>query len=798
MTGATEATLAELLREAQNTNVNLARLNSLLSSSGSGGGGGGGSPLAGIVRAGPIASLALGALSAATNIVAGTFRIIGNILGKVVGGFTDTVKNLYEFSVSAAMGTAKLSDFYAAFKDLPFFIGTVASIFSQIIKYSEDLLVVYQNLTKVGASFGGELFVMRNAAARAQLSMADFASVVTKNSELFASMGGNVQTGINQFVNIQNRLMGPNSPYARQLLALGYTSADAAEMIASYMRGQGTMNKAELANVDKVSKSVVTYVQELDTLSKLTGKQREKMEEELKAVELEETYQRFLSQLDPKEAERIKVAVANMLQTGGKDAAEQLKLAVRGINTPITKGQMDLAASTQGLNLAVNDIIVQAIKQGKSQEEIGKIVREQSMRIGKQQYEFAEQLGESTVAALLASGNNVVTAGNNFSAFYRKLLADNKLPEAERKIIEQRLKQAEGDAAALSAAQNNLRNFGNSLLMAVSRFIAPLSGGLVKFGESITATISRLVASDGFKSTIESVTNWFNNAISEFEDVKSVKDFFTVLIDRAIDAYKNVVKALTPVWESTIKPALIEGWKSFLEFAKPLFSSFVEFLKPLFKEAFQALVDVVNDWIVEKTGFGELSKDRKQREMVQQGENYNRWLRHMQEQGNFFQRRLLEKGDPKEIYNMYKAQIEGGKWKPGTLGSQDPEYAKRVGGGRGSGAGMPLATPDTTPEPATPAPKRHSGTFGMTGFGTERSNQLVEVQPSEAVLTKEQMDQFGRSLAMGVEINNNLTSEMKTLNKQTADMLKFIKETAEYTRRNLDAIKGLDGNLFAA
>jgi hypothetical protein len=43
---------------------------------------------------------------------------------------------------------------------------------------------------------------------------------------------------------------------------------------------------------------------------------------------------------------------------------------------------------------------------------------------------------------------------------------------------------------------------------------------------------------------------------------------------------------------------------------------------------------------------------------------------------------------------------------------------------------------------------------------------------------------------------NNLQSELSTLNKQTADMIRYLKETAEYSKRNVDATKSLSGNLF--
>lgn len=43
---------------------------------------------------------------------------------------------------------------------------------------------------------------------------------------------------------------------------------------------------------------------------------------------------------------------------------------------------------------------------------------------------------------------------------------------------------------------------------------------------------------------------------------------------------------------------------------------------------------------------------------------------------------------------------------------------------------------------------------------------------------------------------NNLQSELLTLNKQTADVIRYLKETAEYSKRNVDATKSLSGNLF--
>ena len=42
-----------------------------------------------------------------------------------------------------------------------------------------------------------------------------------------------------------------------------------------------------------------------------------------------------------------------------------------------------------------------------------------------------------------------------------------------------------------------------------------------------------------------------------------------------------------------------------------------------------------------------------------------------------------------------------------------------------------------------------------------------------------------------------LQTELQMLNKQTAEMLRYIKETTDYTRRNVDATRALGGNLFS-
>jgi hypothetical protein len=54
----------------------------------------------------------------------------------------------------------------------------------------------------------------------------------------------------------------------------------------------------------------------------------------------------------------------------------------------------------------------------------------------------------------------------------------------------------------------------------------------------------------------------------------------------------------------------------------------------------------------------------------------------------------------------------------------------------------------------------------------------------------------GPELISPIKYFNNLQSELETLNKQTMEMIRYMKETAEYTRRTHDATKSLSGDLF--
>lgn len=788
MGGATEATLAELLAVAQAMNVNMVKLNAMINQirqgGGLGSGGGGGSTgsaassaasgLGKLVSSLNPVTLAMNALEAGATLVGKVFSTMFEIVGKVGSGLMSAATGLINFSVQATTGSARLSDLFNSFKGLPFFIGEAAGLFAKIVSVLEEQLTTYRNLTKIGASFSGNLTLMRDTAAKAQLTLGEFASVVSGNSEIFATLGGNVQKGLDRFVKLQGDLMGPGSAYSKQLLALGYTSAEAAEALASYMRSQGTMNKSQLANDKLITDGVVAYAKELDTISKLTGKSREKIEAELKSVELEETYQQFLAGIaDPKQAAAIKSAVANMLNAGGREAAEQLKLAVQGIETAITPGQTALAAATEGLSIEVSRNIAAAINQGKSVEEIGRITREEAMRVGRQQQRLFGELGTQGVAALRAAGSTVVTAGAEFQKYARTV---GNLSEADRIAAEQRADQERGNAAALAQAEQNIRNFGNQLILAVDKFIGPGGERLVKFGESITGAISKLVGSKGFQETVDGLSKWFGTTLDKLTNAKTPEEFFSSLITQGKAAFTGIMNTVKPLWNETIAPALINGWNGFIAYMQkeglPQMQKFYEEkVAPMLSTVFTDIMDFIiynlrKNSAIARFLFKETDREREefersQFESGQMQRNVDRILREYNKKYTTEQQRESTAG--REDFEYYKIELE-------RLKEAQRKFA---------------------PQPATPVDRpnrggRPYGTLGVLGQTSEPQSGTVGIEQGERVLNP-----------METATYNNLEQSIQRLNSLTAQMLATMREQAEYARRNLDATKALSNNLFA-
>jgi hypothetical protein len=778
MNGATEQTLAELLATAQAMNVNLVKLNGLvgkMNTSGGGGSSGGGSSsssgpsnpasMAGSAlsslgeAAGSVGGLIGKVLGGAISLVAGAFGVLGSVISSTISTVIDLGKSLIAFTKMAMDGTARLSDFYNAFSSLPLGFGTLFSIVSQVVSISEKLLDTYRELTKSGAAFSGNLFEMQREAARAHLSLVDFAQVVSKNSEIFATMGGNVQSGISRFTDSMNKLMDVNGPYAKKLLAMGMTAQDAGNALASYMKNQGTMNKQELANADLVSQGVVDYALQLDTLSKITGKRREQIQQEYDEVADEQSFQAYLASLPAAQADAVRAAVTEATQAGGKELGNQMKLSAQGITVARTDAQKALAAATGGESLRATENIANAIKQGKDQKEIATISRNNLLGVYNEQKKFYDQMGKETRAVLSANGNAIVRAGDPIDRWGQKV---SKLSEAELKAADQQRAQAQGNAKELAIAEQRVKEFGNQMTILWSKILEPIMPYATQFANWIIKMANEHMPdlAKGAKwvaDTLVDMFTWVKNYYNELVGVYKSSGGWTEVFKKI---WNDATKALGELWDKVwpvVKPKLEQAFKDLSDY-----------LKPLWDKLMNDISIRIKDWIGDNTIFGEASKDRKERESNLTSDDYKLW-----EKSNQSQKRILGlfgyyEASQKELYNQYKAQIELGDWTPGS----SPTPTKEV----------------------SPQQRRASG--GLVNPGSylvgEQGPEIANVGMSGDVISNDNLTALLKN-----SNNNNVVAALERLNNTQLQLLSAMHLNNNITDKQVRATVALGNDLFA-
>ena len=759
MNGATEATLADLLATAQAMNVNLIKLQQLAKTSAGGSGSGmppgkAGAAISAAGAAASVAGAAFTAVQVAASAVGSVLGVMGGIVSGLVKTFTNTASALYSFSASTALGTSTLSGFYAAFQNIPI-IGRAFGVMSDVLAYQEQLLEFFQEMSVQGAGFSGSLSNMRAAASRSFMSMQDFSAVVRENTEIFSNLGGTAMSGINRFVDIQNKMLGPKSDYGNIMAGLGLTAKGTGDMIAYYMKLHSSSSSLSLQTNEQIIKGTIAYAKELDTLSQLTGLNNKDLQKKVEKIQSEEAFENYKRDKSAAQIEYMDTVIKNTVATMGEDAAMQVRSAFMGANIVQTEGQQALAIMTQN---GVTEFAAQVVRmrdQGVKAEVAGDFTRKKGVDLFNKYSQSVDRLG-LTAAAI--TGDILLTSGRTLQQYGKSQSDLSKLDSNQRAILDRQNKARQSEAQALERALQGMKDFGNGLLMTVWGIIAPMAPMLQQFARWISALVvgaaqlaASLTGSDGFKGAVKDVTDWFTKTASDIKNAYNKGGF----VGAFGELFKKSVEGVSKIW-TQLEPIVVPV-------VKQAFEGIMKFLQPWFERALSAVFDSISDYLNEKLGIGESKTARLARQKEQGTEAYAAWIDFMKSSAApMFARGMLERSNQRELFGEYQAQLKAGEWR-----APRPQTADQI-------------------------PKKHTGTLGTTGSWWEKSNVVAEIQAGESVVTQAQMSQI-----VGAASQNGLAESIQQLNSLVALQVKYAKETAEYARRNVDATNNLDGNQFA-
>jgi hypothetical protein len=446
------------------------------------------------------ANTGLKGLGTGANSGAAVLGKIGQAGVGVVDGFLKFGSSLTPLIGKLVEGTAGLSDMMSPLAKLPGVLGLFGAALTKAAEYQEANLKVYQQITQVGANFGGSLTDLRQAALNSYMSLTDFGNFVKSNGEALARMGGSVDGGTRAFVRLSKDLI--SSDIGTNLMALGYSTEQINSTMATYIASTGGRTKQEMQNTQALATATASYMTELDALSQLTGASKDKLAEEAKKAAQNEAFQRKLSTMDEAERAKTKAAYDKAAASGIAGATDLVMSAALGL-PPVTKAAQTLSGVAPGVASGFTNMTKTAMDQNKTMKDVNA------------EYGRTLLAGKAASQQFGQTGDAIATMGGEYSQVMNGLIgSENKLraqgiadeesfskrQEEIRANIETQGKSQAADMAKANKAISEIGQVINNMLAPAITFLTKIAAGLT---EKIAAGIKGFdELSTGLKLTI--------------------------------------------------------------------------------------------------------------------------------------------------------------------------------------------------------------------------------------------------------------------------------------------------------
>ena len=310
-------------------------------------------------------------------------------LGLAISGLSAAASSAMNLSKELLVGGTNFADFA---QHLPL----VGSYLAPLVGVLDDNINSFREMTQTGVDFGGSIFNLRRAAAESGLSMENFARVVGENSTTLALMGGSAGDGARRFRNISGELQRNFGP---QLSRLGFTMEETADATASYLEIQTRLGRSQRMSDSQLAAGSAAYALQLDRLSKITGKRRDQIAEELEQQLADDRIRALVSTLGEDQARALQNVTNSIENADLREAITEL-VATGGV--PL---ENELAQSIARMTPEIAQASA-ALKEGNiTEEEYFEVLRRNSGAMR----EFLEANGQ-TAATIAATGNNAYAA----------------------------------------------------------------------------------------------------------------------------------------------------------------------------------------------------------------------------------------------------------------------------------------------------------------------------------------------------------------------------------------------------
>jgi hypothetical protein len=224
------------------------------------------------------------------------------------------------------------------------------------LNYIEKNLEAMRGFGSFGVNFGNEVDNMIASAANSRIGLDGFAKIVGQSGGDLLMFGATANQGMNQFVTSQTEFFAKFKQEEQTLKRLGFTVDEITDTFLIYDKVSNYARVRDNRTTEQRNRAAVEFSLELDKMSKLTGKSREALANQMAEVSRAGDVQARTNQLTSdagKESLRNQITLAQQISPAVGKLTQDLLTA--GIPKGESKRLMGLAGEYSSAVLALRD-----------------------------------------------------------------------------------------------------------------------------------------------------------------------------------------------------------------------------------------------------------------------------------------------------------------------------------------------------------------------------------------------------------------------------------------------------------
>ncbi len=263
---------------------------------------------------------------------------------KIQEDINSTTKNLassfFALGNAATTGTDRIQFFTESVRNFPFAGAAIADL-GQSLDFNIDN---FRSLASVGADFNQSLIQLRLASREAFLPLTEFTDLVASNSTVLAGLFGSVNQSTAQLASLTRAVRSDLIP---EFAGLGITTENLNDFLGTFFELQRIQNRTSFLDQEATTQAIRTYGIEIDKITRLTGVQREVINDSIKAQRDDAVFNLFLRGLGEEQETELRALVAGL--TNLNSAVGEAVKNILATGFPLGEFEQTLVGTTDGL-----------------------------------------------------------------------------------------------------------------------------------------------------------------------------------------------------------------------------------------------------------------------------------------------------------------------------------------------------------------------------------------------------------------------------------------------------------------